>query len=239
MTEKKQSDYVGQELELFAEASGWKQYFASTIEPYIHGTVAEVGAGLGSTTRALCRPDEPHPWFCIEPDRAMAARLAYDSKSGTLPSRCKIHVGTLVDMAEAPILDTILYIDVLEHIADDAAELANAAARLNPGGRVIVLSPAWPHLYSAFDLNIGHFRRYTKQTLAALRIEGLQQETSFYLDSAGYLTSLANRLLLKQSMPTPAQIKFWDCVIVPVSRILDPLLFRSVGRSVISVWQRQ
>ena len=58
-----------------------------------------------------------------------------------------------------------------------------------------------------------------------------------YLDSIGLLASLANRLLLNQSMPTAAQIKTWDSVLVPCSRVLDPFLFGAVGKSVLGIWR--
>jgi len=58
------------------------------------------------------------------------------------------------------------------------------------------------------------------------------------LDSAGTLASLANRLALHQSMPTLRQIAVWDRVLVPVSRVLDPLLAYSIGKVVLAVWRK-
>jgi hypothetical protein len=61
---------------------------------------------------------------------------------------------------------------------------------------------------------------------------------SIYLDSAGLLASLGNRLFLSQSMPGPGQIAFWDKVLVRCSRVVDPLLCYSLGKSVLCVWER-
>jgi hypothetical protein len=58
------------------------------------------------------------------------------------------------------------------------------------------------------------------------------------LDSAGLLASLGNRLLLRQSMPSEAQIQAWDSLLVPPSRILDRLTLGRVGKSVLGVWSR-
>jgi hypothetical protein len=118
-------------------------------------------------------------------------------------------------------------------------DTADAAAHLLNGGRIIVLGPAWPHLYSPFDHKIGHHRRYTKGSLKILHLDGLQVETAFYLDSVGYLASLANKTILKQSMPTTRQIIVWDRFMVPVSRVLDPLIFWIFGRSVVTVWSKR
>jgi hypothetical protein len=65
----------------------------------------------------------------------------------------------------------------------------------------------------------------------------LYREKLAYLDSVGLLASLGNRLLLSQSMPTAAQIKTWDSVLVPCSRLLDPLLGGTVGKSVLGIWR--
>jgi hypothetical protein len=161
----------------------------------------------------------------MEPDEKMAAQLRQSHASGRLPVRCGVHCGILADLLVERKFTTIIYIDVLEHIEDDQRELNEAAAHLLSGGRIIVLGPAWPHLYSPFDHNIGHHRRYTKGSLKVLHLDGLQVETAFYLDSIGYLASLANKTMLKQSMPTTRQIIVWDRFMVPVSRVLDPLIF--------------
>jgi SAM-dependent methyltransferase len=231
-------DYVGDELTIFALAKNWKAYFAATLAPFIRGAVAEPGAGLGTTTSTLCDPREKSIWLCVEPDRTMADGLLKLRAEGGLPARCAINFGVLADLPADKTFDTVIYIDVIEHIEDDQGEFEAAAARLRPGGRVVILAPAWQHLYSAFDKRIGHFRRYSRASLTALRAPGLRLETSFYLDSVGYFASLANRLLLKQGAPVNSQILLWDNVMVRASRILDPLILRSVGRSVIAVWVR-
>jgi hypothetical protein len=128
--------------------------------------------------------------------------------------------------------------DVLEHIADDRAELEMAADRLRPGGHLIVLAPAHQWLFAPFDAAIGHFRRYTKGTLGAAAPAALPLIRLVYLDSAGMLASLGNRLLLRSSMPTPRQIAFWDRVLVRCSRWTDPMFGYTLGKSVLAVWRK-
>ena len=100
-----------------------------------------------------------------------------------------------------------------------------------------MLAPAHSWLYTPFDRAIGHYRRYDKQTLAAVTPRPLRQEKLIYLDSAGLLASLGNRLVLNSAMPTAAQIQTWDRLLVPCSRLLDPLLAGTVGKSVVGVWR--
>lgn len=230
--------YVGAELDLFAAATHWKSYLRRRVEPYLGPEVLEVGAGLGGTTRLLCR-GEQRRWVCLEPDSTLADRLAEEIREHRLPDCCRLEIGTLADRPAEPEFDTLLYIDVLEHIEDDAAELARAAEWLRPGGHVVALSPAHQWLYTPFDKSIGHFRRYTKRTLAALTPPSLELVRLIYLDSVGLIASLGNRLLLGRAMPSPRQIAVWDRLMVPISRRLDPLLAHALGKSVLGVWRRR
>ena len=110
--------------------------------------------------------------------------------------------------------------------------------RLRPGGRLIVLSPAHNHLYSDFDKVIGHFRRYSRASLQAAVPQAMIAEKLIYLDSVGMAATLANYFVLGQSMPTEMQILIWDRLMVPVSRLLDPLTFGAFGKSVLGVWKK-
>ncbi len=229
--------YAGDELRLFAVAANWKDYFRSRLLPYIGGDVLEVGAGLGATTQHLCTPG-PRSWTCLEPDAELAKQLVEVVRNADLPLPAEIVVGTTGDLTPTRLFDTILYIDVLEHIEEDAAELRTAAQHLRPGGHLIVLSPAHQWLFSPFDKVIGHYRRYTRASLQAVAPEGLLTERLFYLDSIGFFASLANRVLLRQQYPTVQQIRAWDRYLVPVSRRVDGLLGYRAGKTVVGVWRQ-
>lgn len=227
------SHYVGNELELFATAVHWKNYFTSAVRPWVSGDVLEVGAGIGTNT-PLLHGVHVRSWVCLEPDASLAEQA--ERAVGRLPNY-RVLVGT-TETAELGRFDSILYVDVLEHIEDDRGELERAAALLREGGSLVVLCPAHQRLFSEIDRAVGHFRRYDAKTLAAVAPRDLQHEKSFYLDSVGMLASFANRALLKQGMPTPAQIGVWDRLMVPLSRVLDPCFGGRLGKTVVSVWRR-
>ena len=229
--------YQGAELESFAHARRWKAYVRKALRPYLAGDILELGAGIGETTRALRPGSRALSWTCVEPDPAMALAIAVAATAGEFGENVATLCGTLADLPEGQHFDTALYVDVLEHIEEDRGELAGAAARLRTGGRIVVLSPAYPFLFSEFDRAIGHFRRYTKGMLRRLTPPGMRIEAEFYLDGVGMLASLANRAMLRQAQPTLRQVLFWDRVLVPLSRLLDPLTGRRFGRSVVTVWQ--
>jgi SAM-dependent methyltransferase len=230
--------YEGSELELFERATNWKAYFGSLLQPYLRGSVLEVGAGLGGTTKRLCGSDVVR-WTALEPDGELADQLR--AVSTELPPDVQFEAvhGTLENLDPSQgLYDTALYLDVLEHIEQDAEELRRCCKFLKPGGHLVVLSPAHQWLYTDFDRGIGHFRRYTRDNLTALTPQGSELIQTAYLDSVGIMASAANRVLLRSSMPTAKQIAVWDRLMVPVSRVIDPWLGHRIGKSILAVWRR-
>jgi SAM-dependent methyltransferase len=229
--------YQGSELDVFQHAVNWKTYYASRLRRFVVGDTLEVGAGIGATSRFLCDGTQ-QSWTCLEPDAHLLDRLRESFAGTPLPVPTRLVQGSVADLTHADQFDTLLYIDVLEHIEDDRGELARSAGHVRPGGRIIVLSPAHNWLFSPFDRAIGHYRRYSTTSLAAVTPPGLELTSIFYLDSVGLLASCANRLFLKESSPTVAQIRFWDGVLVRMSRLMDPLTGGRLGKTVIAVWTK-
>jgi len=229
--------YLGSEPDIFAEAVNWKTYWSDRIRRYICGDVLEVGAGIGANTPYLTCAAATR-WVCLEPDRELIEQLRANVGESSNGVRHEVMCGTLASLGENERFDTLLYIDVLEHIEDDAGELRRIAEHLRPGGRVVVLSPAHQWLFAPFDAAIGHFRRYNKRSLRRLTPATMQLESLFYLDCCGIAASAANRMLLSQTMPTREQIRLWDRRIIPASRWIDPLLRFSVGKTIVGVWRK-
>ena len=225
--------YVGTELELFATATNWKAYYSRSIAPWVRGDVLEVGAGIGTNTRELFTP-AVKSWLCLEPDASLAAQAR--ERVSSLRD-CEVVVGT-TETTPLGTYDSVLYIDVLEHIEHDRDELERAAKLLRDDGFLVVLCPAHQELYSELDRAVGHFRRYDAETLTACGPASLALEKAFYLDSVGMLASLANRAVLKSGQPSAGQIKVWDRVMIPLSRLLDPCIGYKLGKSVVAVWRR-
>ena len=229
--------YQGTELENAAHAVNWKAYFSSRLAQYITGRVLEVGAGLGGTTIRL-RDGRQTSWLCLEPDATLVVALEANLRDNPSPVPTRVVTGDIGVLSAEEQFNCILYIDVLEHIEDDRGELRRAERHLAPGGHLVVLCPAFQILFSEMDRALGHFRRYTKRTLAAAFPPALQPVELFYLDSLGMIASLANKFFLRQSAPNEGQVKFWDGTIIPMSRALDRILFNAIGRSVIAVYRR-
>jgi SAM-dependent methyltransferase len=229
--------YVGSELDLFSGALHWKAYWSSIIKPYLGKTILDVGAGIGATAKTFARTDCAQ-YLALEPDQSLVERMKDAAANGGFPERFEVLAGTSEILRADQRFETILYIDVLEHIAGDREELDRAATHLKPGGRIIVLSPAHQWLFTPFDEAIGHVRRYNKASLLSAKPTALVVDKLFYLDSVGMLASLGNRLLLRQSSPTVGQIKLWDSWMVPVSRVLDRFTGFGLGKSIVAVFRK-
>lgn len=224
-------DYVGSELEIFSHAYNWKRYWQSRLARYVKGSVLEVGAGIGANSPFFLSYAD-HLTLC-EPDAAQAAQLSERFAGQPVT----VQPGAIASVSGK--FDAIFYIDVLEHIEADRAELAQAATRLNTSGVIVVLSPAHMALYSPFDRAIGHFRRYNKRSLSDLVPAGMRVKQCYYLDCVGCAASFANKALLKQSLPTYAQIRFWDRAMIPFSRIFDTVLGYRIGKTVVAVFEKE
>ncbi len=232
-----QFTYIGTELELFAQAKNWKNYLKFLFRKYIQGNVLEVGAGIGSNTKLLGNSDYSK-WLCLEPDVELFQVLEQAIASHGIIN-CYAQNGTVDSLNERQVFDSILYIDVLEHIQDDREEVIKASQHLKVDGNLIVLAPAHQWLFTPFDAAIGHSRRYSKQTLKAVVPDEIEIIKLAYLDCVGLLASLANKLILRQTQPTLKQIKVWDKFMVPISSKLDPAIGYRFGKSILLVGRKR
>jgi SAM-dependent methyltransferase len=238
MAQSNNFNYVGAELDLFAHAVNWKLYWSSLIKDYLKGDILEVGAGKGVNTELLYS-ERYASWISLEPDKEMADFLNGSYAKNPNYNNYEVINGTIKSLSEEQMFDTIIYIDVLEHIEKDKEEIKKVSEHLKPGGYLIILSPSLQILFSEFDRAIGHYRRYKKSSIENILTPKLKVESLIYLDSLGVLVSLANRFLLKQNNPTLKQIKIWDKFIVPCSKYADRLVNFSFGKSILAVIRLQ
>jgi len=225
--------YPGTELDLFVAAMNWKRYVNSLIGKYIIGDVLEVGSGIGSNTGLLHHPDH-RKWLCLEPDASLFQALKQTIYACGIDN-CYSQNGTIEALGQEQLFDSILYLDVLEHIMKDREEMIKASQHLQIGGYLIILAPAYQWLFTPFDEAIGHYRRYSKSTLKEILPNSIGIVKLIYIDCVGLLAILGNKLLLKQSQPKLQQIKIWDGLMVPISRRLDSILGYRFGKSIIMI----
>ena len=129
--------YVGSELNL-PTRHALEGVFARALRPYVVGDVLEVGAGLGGTSHFLC-DGRQRSWTSLEPDADLLRQLKASLAAHPLPSPARALRSTVSALPADERFDTILDIDVLEHIDDDLGELARSATHL----RQAVTSSSW------------------------------------------------------------------------------------------------
>lgn len=233
-----QNSYIGKELDVFQYATNWKQYWLGRVQDYILGDTLEVGAGLGINSQIILKNcSKITTLTSIEPDTSLCNRI--QETIGFASEKMVIKNCFLKDIDSSNKFDTILYIDVIEHIEKDKDEVDTACNYLKKGGRLIILVPAHNFLYSPFDKSIGHFRRYNKSMLKQSVNSLGSPDKMEYLDAMGFLASSINKLILKKGTPTLSQIQFWDKTLIPISKLIDPMTFHSIGKTLIGVWTKK
>jgi SAM-dependent methyltransferase len=198
--------------------------------------VLEVGAGVGTITRRLLDTDPDLSIVALEPAGNLFGDLA---SVAALSARVEAANQTLVEyLAGAPEpFDAVVYLNVLEHVEDDARELRLAADVLRPGGALLVFGPALEWLYSELDYNAGHYRRYSVTRLRRLvRAAGFEILSLRYFDVVGVLPYLVVYRLLRRPAISGSTLWGYDRLLVPVSRRLQRAVPRPpLGKNVVLV----
>lgn len=230
--------YVGNELSLFKKAHTWKKYFTNHINKQITGDVLEVGSGIGANTLFLINSArKAKSWTLLEPDKNLYNKAKKELTGNSFKTSIDInHINGTIKSVHNSKYDTILYIDVIEHIEGAQNELKNAALMLKEDGKLIVLVPAYQFLFNNFDTSVGHFRRYNKKLLKEHASGNVKINSLFYLDSMGFFASLLNKWVLKKDIPSQQNIYLWDRILVPISRCTDVICFYSFGKSLIGIF---
>ena len=219
-------NYPGWELKFFDKSYNFRKYQFDLIKKYLEGHVAEVGPGNGGNLAGYIK--KPKKIDLYEPSKKLFINLKKKFKKH---KKIKFFNRTFSGIKK---YDAILYLDVLEHINKDKAEVAKALKCLKKGGFLIINVPAFPHLYSKFDKDVGHYRRYTKNNFYKI-LKGLNFKSVkfLYYDSLGYILSLLSKLIIKNYKQNFEQkIRLWNSLIW-ISRIIDLILFNMLGKSLL------
>ena len=153
-------------LEVLAGAPRFNRWMADTIRPYLGRRVLEIGAGIGNLTRHLAPRRERYIATDIDPEHLARLRTRLQHRPNLEIRACNLaHAGDFTALAGS--LDTVVCLNVLEHVEDDLAGLANIHGALAPGGRAVVLVPHGKEIFGSVDKALGHYRRYDAAQLRA------------------------------------------------------------------------
>ena len=218
-------------LEELSSAVRYREYLLELISPHCGRRILEVGAGLGDFAvqigggRTLIATDTDAE--CVE---SLRQRFAGSPN-------VDVQYLDILNPGEVGVpADSVVAINVLEHIEDDVTALKNMGQLLSPQGRVVLFVPAYPALYGPFDKAVGHVRRYTPRTLrdsvekAGLTVQELRPVN--FIGGIGWWFAVR---LAKGTRPRPSLIKIYDRVLVPIVRFIERRFRPPFGQSLLCV----
>ena len=210
-------------LAIMSRAKRFNRWMADTIQPFVRGDVLELGAGIGNLTMLLTSGG--HRYVATDTDEEslneLRARLEYrpDVEAGFFDFSRQEEVAKFERSA-----DTVVCLNVLEHVAEDRAALANIRRCLRPRGIAIVLVPQGPGLFGSIDEVLAHKRRYTKNELVEkMAGAGLRVERVLEFNRATRPGWYFNSRVLRRKTISSVQLGVFD-LLVPVWRKVDARL---------------
>ena len=222
--------YSGWELNFFDNAKVFRNYQFNFIRKHIKGNVCEVGPGNGIICDKYIHLSKKITLF-------EKSEKTYPILSEKYKHNKNIRVFNKYFKPSKEKFDSIIYLDVLEHIKNPTKEIKNAIGNLSQKGKLIISVPAYQHLFSQFDKDVGHYRRYTiKSFLMQLNDTKYSNLDYHYIDSCGYFVSLASKLLSKKSYKSNFKLKIfiWN-FLVHFSKVLDFFTFYTFGKSLVII----
>src|ERR1700737_1046005 len=213
--------YGSQILGRLNRAPRFTRWMADVIRPYIGHAVLEIGAGIGNLTaqlipRVLYWATDINPLYLMYLENVGRNR-PYMKVGSTDAEKVETY-------PEDQKFDTVICLNVVEHLADDRGALLNIRSALDAGGRAIILVPCGPGLYGTLDEVLGHQRRYTRESLKELVLDAnFELEQMIDFNRFGVIAWWVNGRLLRRRTFGLWQIKALN-VMTPVFRAIDKVL---------------
>ena len=234
---KPSAEYTVRDQERMKFAGNYFDWQARLVAPYVGRRVIEIGCGVGNFTRYLL-DRELVVGIDIEPACAEKWQQAFPGQTNL--------IGTAMDATDPAFLelkqhrpDTVVCLNVLEHVEDHVTALKHMHAVLPSGGRALLIVPAYEALYGPIDHNLGHYRRYSKKPFSELAASLGFRADMRYMNMVGCLGWWVNAKILKKTEQSEDQIKFFDSAIVPILSKLEAAVEPPFGQSIFAVLQKQ
>jgi 2-polyprenyl-3-methyl-5-hydroxy-6-metoxy-1,4-benzoquinol methylase len=202
-----------------AALGAYNRWLHERFDRFLGQRVLEVGSGIGNqtqylTARAGVVAAEPDPRYVRELQRRFEdhaqVRVVGVGFPLSEPDRADL---------QAERLDTVVCMNVLEHIEDDRRTLDDLASVLPPGGRLVLVVPAMPGLYGSLDRALGHFRRYDRAGLMALvSAAGFVVQEARFLNRPGVAGWWLNARLLRRRLLPAMQLRLFTWL-MPLLRL--------------------
>ncbi len=227
------------DLEIMIQAKNYRNWMYRRLAPSIGQRILEVGAGIGNFTemfldRELIVPSDKYQ-SCVE---YLKTRLNTNPK--VVPLQLDLENPAAAENLADFSFDTVICLNVLEHVQDDLRALSYMHSVLAPAGRLVLLVPAFQFLYGSVDRAIEHHRRYTKKDLIPkMRQTGFKIENTFYMNVIGMFGWFWNNRIMKIEEENSAQIGLFDYYIAPWAERIERLAPPPFGLSLIAIGRKE
>ena len=231
------AQYTLADQQLMQKAERYFAWQAGMALEQIGQRIIEVGCGTGNFTRHLLDRQQVIGLDVVE-ECVSLLRERLGNPANLEARVLDVQDRKFLDLKEAR-PDTIVCLNVLEHIRDHRLALEHMHAVLPHGGRAIFLLPAFESLYGPIDQNLGHFRRYSKAGWSALaESSGFRVRVSRYFNFPGFFGWWANARIFRKERQSASQIEFFDSKVVPVIRMVESWIEPPVGQSIFTVLEK-
>jgi SAM-dependent methyltransferase len=222
--------YPSTELPSFKNAPNYYAAILKYFAPYLGGQVVEVGAGIGTFSQCLLSFPKITTLTLVEPAKNLFPILR-KKLSGN--SKVRLVNGNLQSVASSLSCDSVVLINVLEHVENDEELLSTIHQVLKPGGTLLLFVPALPGLYGALDENFGHIRRYRKGELGSLLTKvGFQVGCLRYFNLPGILSWFVFGKIFRCKSLNPWSVWLYDRLVMSwipgCERIWEPVWGQSL-----------
>jgi len=230
-------DPVGQEtLERLSEIDVYSKWQVERLKPFLGKRVLEIGSGIGNISSHLLDA-ERLVLTDVNPNYLSTLNKRFQQKDNVRIGPFDLTTGEPSYKEEK--LDSIVSLNVLEHIEDDVFALKKLHDMLEPKGKLVLLVPAHMWLYGSLDKELGHFRRYTKKELSdKLTLTDFEVEKIFFFNRFAILGWWWNAVIRKKKILPEGQLSIFG-KLVPLLSKLDSLIPFPLGISVIAVAQKK
>ena len=200
----------GRTLEVFTGTPRINAWLFSKLAPHVHGDVLEIGSGIGNFSRLIVGRARTVVLSDMEAHYLDALTTAFAGDRRVTVAAYDLD-GEPSSVIASRRFDTIVAVNVVEHIQDDQALVRRLTALLKPGGKLVVYVPACPFAYGSLDRALGHYRRYTPESLAALlEGAGLQTPRPAYMNFFGLFGWTINGRLLRRERLSHRQLAVFE-----------------------------
>jgi len=225
--------YSGTELDAMAQARNYCRAILGYFAPYLGENVVEIGAGAGTFSQLLLNHGRTSELVLFEAAANLfpTLRQRFEADPRVRLHSCPFDASQL---DRSP--DSVVLVNVLEHILDDAALLSQIHQSLRPGGSLLLFVPALEWNYGSLDKAFEHHRRYSKKALRKkLEGAGFRVEQTRYVNILGIASWFFAGKILRQTTLIPAQVRWYDRWIVPWSFKLERICEPPIGQSLVAV----